>query len=296
MHTITMFTGACLLVTLAVAGAVVSTSGAPIQDYLSFANRAQLHALRRGAADGAGDLLAWVETQSGVANIWGSVHPFDAAHTFQVTQYEDDAAMDVSVFGFYEGRTNGTLVVHFQRAPSDGANPQHLAVPPGSAFFAVPFARASTPVEITKKASVINVDRGQILCATVTDAASAAGGNLGAGTFGMPQMWSQRLSPDGTATDGDPTLLFSSKHGVFGVAAWSPDGSTLAFDNHRGDHGFVGLWRPGAPGAALPRTQGRHRVPVPVLLLRHRAGAKEATGPPPEAGQRGADKEACTLC
>jgi len=42
---------------------------------------------------------------------------------------------------------------------------------------------------------------------------------------------------------GRERMLFRVKHGHCAGFHWSPDGKILAFDNQRGDHSFIGLYR-----------------------------------------------------
>ena len=91
--------------------------------------------------------------------------------------------------------------------------------------------------------TIVDSRFGRLLFTRSSAQSGAASGNLAATGFASAELWHL------DATTGEERMLFSTKHGSLAGFAWSPDGRTLAFDNHRGDHGFVGLYDYFAGGA-----------------------------------------------
>eukprot|EP00935_MAST-01C_sp_MAST-1C-sp1_P001667 g1667.t1 len=208
---------------------------------MSFTSRGQL-----AVYDGH---VAWVETSRGVANVFGAVEtPTGLSDPFALTNWTADDGMEISLFGFYAPASgDGVPLVHYDRRPSDDSNPTHACSPPIGGLYSVPFGYQgaatsnSTSTLITTK-RIVDSAHGRLLYVANNEVEGAGGGNLGAAAYRAPSVMMLKLALTGDSVVGAPRRLFTTKHGIIGSMAWSPDGQTLAFSNDRGDHGYVGLY------------------------------------------------------
>ena len=231
-----------LLLLAAAAPARASGAARSLDDFMRFPARTQLMAWRSSAT---GDRLAWVEMHGGVQNIVVALERHQFAPV-PVTAFAADDGFDITLHGWGANASD----IYFHRGPADDANPSHLATPPTKQFFkaALPppsFSGAAWPASVSLVAAMTIVDNrfGRLLFTRSSAQSGAASGNLAATGFASAELWHL------DATTGEERMLFSTKHGSLAGFAWSPDGRTLAFDNHRGDHGFVGLYDYFAGGA-----------------------------------------------
>lgn len=226
----------CLAFLALACGLPRHTAGAAapsLEDVLGFTNREQLVSWT-GAVGAAGDRLAWVEVSRGVSNVWGASKG-TGPQPVQLTNYSRDDGMEIELFGFHSA-----TLLHFSRRPSDSANPESLTAPPVGGFYAVEFAARADAILVTRE-PVQDVSFGRLLYTKHIPADFAAGGDRAAGEFALATVKMRRLAANGSSTEGDEMTLVATKHGDITATAWSPDGTTLAFANRRGDHGFIGL-------------------------------------------------------
>lgn len=206
-----------------------------LQDYMRFPARSQLMAFRSVAT---GDRLVWVELVDGVQNIMLSTEYDGFETTIALTSYTVDDGETISLHGF----SSNASKVYYHRGPSDDANPAHLATPPSKVFLAalVPRPAATSgwvpAVAVIANRTIVDSAHGRLLFTRSSEQTAAASGNLRSTGYSSPELWEM------DEATGEERMLFRSKHGRIAGISWSPDGRILAFDNHRGDHGFIGLY------------------------------------------------------
>jgi dipeptidyl aminopeptidase/acylaminoacyl peptidase len=173
-----------------------------------------------------GTVLVWKVDASGIRNLYtnagGTIHA--------LTHYNDDDGQDV----FSPAVTPGNDAVVYWHGNAgdegDGANANPLSkVPPAQrTLYIVPIAGGDSVkladgangFELSPKGDIVafNTSEGQIGFINITKDA------------------------DGAFKGGDPFML--PIRGSVSDAVWSPDGSKIAFTNHRGDHAFIVIYTP----------------------------------------------------
>jgi len=180
-------------------------------------------------------LLVWVETASGVPNIWASLRTQSSWSSFQVTAFEGDAGMSLSLIRLVASNGESNPRVFFSYGPSAEANPLHLASPPSTYVYVADIDNMSTsPVQCVCE------DCGSI---TVNAAGTKAFYSDGATVYKLSVDETTRAphsgGADGTCMPSE--VLFRTKHGSVTSLALSPDESALTFSNIRTDHAFIGV-------------------------------------------------------
>jgi len=193
-----------------------------LDDFIGFPSRDYLV----GTAVAGKDRIAWVEKQRGVVNLWAAEEEHDWTPR-QLTNNTSDDGTDS--FDFLQFTPDGSALVFVSRVAADD-NPNHLVTPPVAATYMVPFGGGSVVRLAPRSASLLSRDGNGFLY-------TADGRRAGEST----SVWQQELEGNGRAE-----RLFSLKQGTVSDLTWQPGGGVLAFSNDRGDHGFVGLYAPGA--------------------------------------------------
>jgi Tol biopolymer transport system component len=175
-------------------------------------------------ASPVGGLVAWVQNDQGVRNIWVAGPP--EYRGWQLTSYTRDDGQEIgSLTWTVDGST-----LYFIRggAPNrQGEIPNPTSDPAGAerVLWRVDVAAGGEPVRTGPGAAPVMAPDG-------SGYAYAQGGAI----------WFAPL-PSGTDA-ASPTALVRARGGL-GSLAWSPDGSKLAFVSSRGTHAFVGVYHRG---------------------------------------------------
>jgi dipeptidyl aminopeptidase/acylaminoacyl peptidase len=191
----------------------VLASGATIEQYLSAPFASEMH-----AAPGGGKVV-WLLNERGARNLWVAAAPDYKGR--RLTDYKEDDGQDV---GMIEWTADGRSILYvrggnLEQIGQPGPNVTSLAHMPDQSIWIIPF-EGGAPKRLAEGHSPSVSKTGRV-------AFIRAG-----------QIWV-------TSVEGDkPTQLVSARGGSSNLR-WSPDGATLAFVNSRGDHSFIGVYKPG---------------------------------------------------
>jgi dipeptidyl aminopeptidase/acylaminoacyl peptidase len=201
-----------MLAIVAMAGAAAAIA-ATIEQYLGAPFASELH-----AAPGGGKVV-WILNERGARNLWVAAAPDYKGR--RLTAYKDDDGQDI---GQIEWTEDGRSIIFVRGGDleflgRDNPNPRSLAQTPEQAIFVIPFdggapkklAEGHSPA-VSKDGHVAFVRAGQVWMTTV---------------------------------DGDKPVEAVHTKSTAGDLRWAPDGSALAFVSNRGDHAFIGVYRPG---------------------------------------------------
>ncbi len=169
----------------------------------------------------AGGMVAWVQNDRGVRNVWVADAPRYEAR--RLTSFAGDDGQELT--GLEISPDLRTLVfVRGQGANRQGENPNPTSDPAGAeqALYRVP----------TTGGEVVRIGPGS--------AAAVSPRGDGVAYVQRGQIWWAPL--DGSA---EPVQLVRARGGA-GSLRWSPDGDRLAFVSSRGDHAFIGVYDPAA--------------------------------------------------
>jgi len=204
-----------LLTILAVVFAVSAAAtaiAATIEQYLGAPFASELH-----AAPGGGKVV-WILNERGARNLWVAAAPDYKGR--RLTAYKDDDGQDI---GQIEWTEDGRSIVFVRGGDleflgRDNPNPRSLAQIPEQAIFVIPFD-GGTPKKLAEGHSPAVSKDGHV-------AFVRAG-----------QIWM-------TTVDGEKPAEVVHTKSTAGNLRWASDGSALAFVSNRGDHAFIGVYRP----------------------------------------------------
>jgi dipeptidyl aminopeptidase/acylaminoacyl peptidase len=170
---------------------------------------------------GPGGRVAWVLNARGARNIWVAEAPDYRGR--RLTQYSGDDGQEI---GQIRWTPDGRHLLYVR-----GGDLEH------GLDNANPLSRPDLPEQAIWIASLAD---GVIrkLTSGASPAISSAGDRVA--YLNKSQIWSV-----GLGENDKPSELVHAR-GRCGALTWSPDGASLAFVNDRGDHGFIGVYRPAA--------------------------------------------------
>ncbi len=174
-------------------------------------------------ASPAGNRVAWVFDARGLRNIWVAEPGAGGSYrSRQLTRYTQDDGQDVGELAW---TPDGQSIVYVRGGDfeNDGSYPNPASVSEG----------------VEQDVWVVSLEGGapRKLAEGHSPAVSPKGG--GVAYIFKDQVWLVKL-----AAGAKPEQLIHDK-GKCGALHWSPDGSSLAFVSHRGDHSFVGVYNVG---------------------------------------------------
>ncbi len=236
-------------------------SGATIDQYLSAPFASEMH-----AAPGGGKVV-WMLNERGARNLWVAAAPDYKGR--RLTAYKEDDGQDL---GMIQWTADGRSIIYvrggnLEQIGQATPNPRSLAQMPDQSIWIVPF-EGGAPKRLAEGHSPAPSKDGHI--------AFIRGG----------QIWM-------TTVDGEkPVELVRTRTGSSNLR-WSPDGSQLAFTNSRGDHSFIGVFKPGDKSVKYldPSTD---RDSSPVWSVDGRRIAFTRTASITRAGGASARREALT--
>lgn len=197
---------------------VVSAQGFSIEQALSSPFPSDLIASR------SGDKLAWVFDHLGKRNIWIAETPSFKGR--QLTRYDKDDGQEITEPVF---SPDGTWIAYVRGGSpnSDKDIPNPTSDPAG--------ARQEVWLVNTRSGATARVGEG------ISPAFSPRGDRV---IFEREDhLWTAVVPVGATRVAGAPKKMFEIRGGV-ASAAWSPDGSLLAFVSTRGDHSFISIYDP----------------------------------------------------
>ncbi len=161
--------------------------------------------------------VAWVLDENGARNVWVAEAPDYKGR--RLTNYHDDDGQEIAQLAWTTD-ARSLLYVRGGDFEMGRDNPNPASVPGGESQDIWTISPAGgAPRKIVEGNS---------------PAVSPAGDRIVYIKSG--QIWTVALSPGAT-----PEQLIHAK-GRAGTLRWSPDGARLAFDTHRGDHSFIGVY------------------------------------------------------
>jgi dipeptidyl aminopeptidase/acylaminoacyl peptidase len=188
-------------------------SGATIEQYLSAPFPSEMH-----AAPGGGRVV-WLLNERGARNLWVASAPDYKGR--RLTAYKEDDGQDV---GMIQWTADGRSIVYvrggnLEQIGQAGPNPLSLAQMPDQSIWIIPF-EGGAPKKLAEGHSPAVSKSGRIAFIRAS------------------QIWM-------TNAEGEKPVEAVHTRGASSNLRWSPDGSELAFTNSRGDHSFIGVYKPG---------------------------------------------------
>jgi dipeptidyl aminopeptidase/acylaminoacyl peptidase len=163
----------------------------------------------------AGGKVAWIENRRGVRNVIVAEPP--AYQARKITAYTEDDGQDLSDLVWIP---DGSAVLYTRGEGPNGAgesaNPALDPRPAGQDVWVVPL-NGGGPRQLGAGSSPAVSSRGRVVF-------------VHAG-----QIWT-------AAQDGKSAAPLFRARGACARPVWSPDGARLAFESHRGDHAFIGIY------------------------------------------------------
>jgi len=186
---------------------------ADLNDYFNFSTCTNLVSSSSGK-------VAWVELLAGVPNIFLFDPKFFG--TTQLTNYMLDQGLEITNLCFASDEER----IFYSLTPIEGANSASLRDPIVGHIVVV--GLQLSPTEITLDGSTFLTCNDSIVTVLSPD------GQL---------ISNIRVQKNGISDPPIPIVKLQSGNyqGYIGSAVWNADGTCLAFDNNRGDHGFVGV-------------------------------------------------------
>jgi dipeptidyl aminopeptidase/acylaminoacyl peptidase len=186
---------------------------ATLDQYLGAPFASEMHAFPGGGR------VVWILNERGARNLWGAAAPDYKGQ--RLTSYKDDDGQDL---GMIQWAPDGRSVVYvrggnLEQIGQANPNPRSLAQMPDQSIWVVSEGAAG-PKKIAEGHSPAVSKDGHIAFVRAT------------------QIWMTNL-------DGEKPVEVVHTRGVSQNLRWSPDGSELAFVNSRGDHSFIGVYKPG---------------------------------------------------
>ena len=251
-------------------------AAAATADLDSFASFVSRKGLTSAVVPSTGEgVLAWVEYLRGTPNVFVA-RESDGFTAKPVTSYAGDAGFDISDLSLVVDSDDGSrieaLYSMFPSTKTEPQNPAHTLTPPTSSIFRVQVSSTSaktrsdnerpapprtgaakqekelaTPELLAADASIsLSTYDGHSTGAIFTryDPAFSSGGT----TVLKTTTASSFARGTGQVNAGE-TPLFRVRQGQIGSMALRPghgDGTTFAFENDRGDHGFIGVYNEGS--------------------------------------------------
>ena len=192
-------------------------------------------------ASPVGSTIAWTFNERGVRNVYAADAPGFVPR--RLTPYTEDDGQELTQLSF---SSDGRTVVyvrggdHGSNRPADPPNPSGATTQPKVQLWAVS-TKGGTPT----------------LLGECDDPAIAPDG-MRVACVRDRRIW---LVPiDGSKSKPAEAAFFA--RGASQSPVWSPDGRTLAFVSNRGDHSFIGLFRPEQPIRFLAPSTSRDTSPV----------------------------------
>jgi dipeptidyl aminopeptidase/acylaminoacyl peptidase len=188
-------------------------SGATIEQFLSAPFPSEMQ-----AAPG-GKRVVWLLNERGARNLWAAAAPDYKGR--RLTDYREDDGQDV---GMIEWSADAKSILYvrggnLEQIGQPSPNPLSFAKMPDQSIWVVKF-ETGAPKKLAEGHSPVISKDGRV-------AFIRAG-----------QVWMTNL-------EGDKPAQIVSARGVSFSPRWSPDGSQLAFIESRGDHSFIGVYKPG---------------------------------------------------
>jgi dipeptidyl aminopeptidase/acylaminoacyl peptidase len=221
-------------------------SGATIEQFLSAPFPSEMR-----AAPGGGRVV-WLLNERGARNLWVASAPDYKGR--RLTEYREDDGQDVGMIEWTAGAKSILYVRggNLEQVGSASPNPLGLAKMPDQSIWIVPF-EGGAPKRLAEGHSPAVSKDGRV--------AFIRGG----------QIWITNL-------DGERPAQIVSARGVSFSLHWSPDGAQLAFVESRGDHSFIGVYRPGDRSVKyLDPSTDRDSYPVWSIDGRHIAFMRTPT-------------------
>lgn len=190
-----------------------AAGGATIEQYLSAPFASEIH-----AAPGGGRVV-WLLNERGARNLWVAAAPDYKGR--RLTDYKEDDGQDVGMIQWTADCRSllyvrgGNLEQIGQAAPNPRSSPQL----PDQSIWIIPF-EGGAPKKLAEGHSPAVSKDGQVAFIRAS------------------QIWM-------TNVDGEKPVELVRTRGASSNLRWSPDGSQLAFTNSRGDHSFIGVYKPG---------------------------------------------------
>ncbi len=185
---------------------------ATLDQYLGAPFASEMH-----AAPGGGKVV-WLLNERGARNLWVAAEPDYKGR--RLTSYKDDDGQDI---GMIEWSNDGKSIVFvrggdLEHIGRDNPNPRSLVQIPEQAVYVIAFDSGAqkklgdghSPA-VSKDGHVAYVRNGQVWMTTL---------------------------------DGDKPAEAVHSKATANTLRWSPDGSELAFVSNRGDHAFIGVYKP----------------------------------------------------
>jgi dipeptidyl aminopeptidase/acylaminoacyl peptidase len=188
-------------------------SAATIEQYLSAPFPSEMH-----AAPGGGRVV-WLLNERGARNLWVAAAPDYKGR--RLTAYKEDDGQDV---GMIEWTADARSIIYvrggnLEQIGQAAPNPLSFAQMPDQSIWIVPF-EGGAPKKLAEGHSPAVSKDGHV-------AFIRAG-----------QIWM-------TSVEGEKPVELVRARGNASNLRWSPDGTELAFVSARGDHSFVGVYKPG---------------------------------------------------
>jgi dipeptidyl aminopeptidase/acylaminoacyl peptidase len=190
-------------------------------------------------ASPVGSRIAWTFNERGVRNIYVADGP--AFEAKRVTPYTEDDGQELTQLAFSR---DGKTIVYVRggdhgsgRGADAPPNPAELPVQPRIQIWSVPVTGGQPKLIAEGDNPAVSPDSDRV--AFVRNR----------------QIW---IAPiDGSR----PPQQFFYARGTSDSPKWSPDGKTLAFVSNRGDHSFIGLYRPDQPIRFIAPSTSRDSQP-----------------------------------
>ncbi|MBZ5603406.1 MAG: prolyl oligopeptidase family serine peptidase [Acidobacteriia bacterium] len=188
-------------------------SAATIEQYLGAPYASEMH------ASPGGGRVVWLLNERGARNLWVAAAPDYKGR--RLTTYKEDDGQDV---GMIQWTADGRSIVYvrggnLEQIGQVSPNPMSWTQTPDQSIWIVPF-EGGAPKRLAEGHSPSVSKDGHIAFIRAS------------------QIWM-------TTLEGEKPVEVVRTRGGSSNLRWSPDGSQLAFMNSRGDHSFIGIYKPG---------------------------------------------------
>ena len=242
--------GGALLVLSASALAVTAEKVPTLDDFLSFPARKGLVSCEESGLAA----VAWVETRSGLANVYAANNASEWTPT-KVTGFSTDDGTDLNPPIFVPGSRCSEVLV--EAGPTAGANPNHAASIPATLAYLASWQQ----LDGTAAPNVIEVGPAPVLALVPgtraylfsrdegpLDARGVRAGRLESASLWMQQLPASRTSATPHVSRAPPQAekWLGVKQGTITCAVPGGADGAVVFCNDRGTHGLLGLYSPSA--------------------------------------------------